>query len=138
MMSPGFQIITPDGNKIRFLYYTETTETASAFEKHLPFSREFMHARLSGFEIWIDTAPLLEIPQENASIFAEAGEVVIAPVKPQRNKIWGCMGIFYGEGRLLDAGNIFGKVHAEDFEKLKLLGDQTWRKGGQILHFEKI
>jgi hypothetical protein len=108
-MSPGFQILTADGKKIRFSYYDEAEATSIAFEKHLPFSREFLHARVSGFEIWIDTAPLLEIGQENASIFAEAGEVVIAPVKPQRNKIWGCMGIFYGEGKLLDAGNIFAK-----------------------------
>ena len=137
-MSPGFQILTLDGKKIRFMYYDEAETTSRAFEKHLPFSREFLHARVSGFEIWIDTAPLLEIGQENASIFAEAGEVVIAPVKPQRNKIWGCMGIFYGEGKLLDAGNIFAKVHESDFDMLKQLGDQIWRKGGQVLHFEKV
>ena len=137
-MSTGFQILTLDGKKIRFMYYDEAGTTSKAFEKHLPFSREFLHARVSGFEIWIDTAPLLEIGQENASIFAEAGEVVIAPIKPQRNKIWGCMGIFYGEGKLLDAGNIFAKVHESDFDMLKQLGDQIWRKGGQVLHFEKI
>ena len=35
------------------------------------------------------------------------------------------MGIFYGEGKLLDAGNIFGKVLEEDMSLLKTLGESV-------------
>jgi hypothetical protein len=94
------------------------------------------HARVSGLEIWTDDGPKLDLPQENASIFAGPGEIVLGPLRPERNKIRGCIGIFYGEGKLLDCGNIFGKVLDEDLETLKTLGDTIWRKGGIFLRFE--
>lgn len=53
---------------------------------------------VSGREIWIDDAPLLDIPQENASVFAAPGEMVIGPKSPDRNRIKGCIGLFYGVG----------------------------------------
>lgn len=49
---------------------------------------------VSGREIWIDDAPLLDIPQENASVFAAPGEMVIGPKSPDRNRIKGCIGLF--------------------------------------------
>jgi hypothetical protein len=82
-------------------------------------------------------SPELNIIQENSSVFTEPGEIVIAPVSPSRNKISKCMGIFYGEGRLLDCGNIFGTVVEEDLHLMKILGDGIWRQGGQELNFEK-
>ena len=48
------------------------------------------------------------------------------------------MGIFYGEGKLLDCGNIFAKVYDDDLALLKVLGDDIWRKGAQELHFENL
>jgi uncharacterized protein DUF3830 len=134
----SFQIKTSSGQTIRFNYYKDAApQTCAAFEETLPFSKLFYHARVSGFEIWIDNAPQLNIPQENASVFAQAGEIVIAPMQPSRNKIIGCIGIFYGEGKLVDCGNIFGKVFDEDLPILKTLGDEIWRKGAQELVFQK-
>jgi len=108
-----------------------------AFENALPFTRVFYQARTSGQEIWVDEAPLLDIPQENSSVFPEPGEIVIGPSKPSRNKIAGFMGIFYGEGRLLDSGNIFGKVWPEDLPLLSRLGECIWKEGARTLLFEK-
>src|SRR6516164_6481911 len=111
----NFIIRTKDTGIIRFAYYRHIAPiTVRAFENALPFTRVFYQARTSGQEIWVDEAPLLDIPQENSSVFPEPGEIVIGPSKPSRNKIAGFMGIFYGEGRLLDSGNIFGKVWPED------------------------
>jgi len=135
----GFHIRTTDNQTIRFRFYNDAAPiTSAAFLKALPFSRIFFHARVSGHEIWIDDAPSLNIIQENSSVFAEPGEIVIGPAKPARNKIANCMGIFYGEGKLLDAGNIFGKVVEEDFNLLKTLGDMIWRQAAQELRFEKM
>lgn len=135
----GFQIKTPDNQIVRFRFYQEEApQTVEAFVRELPFSRLFFHARVSGREIWIDDAPLLDVPQENASVFTEPGEITISPVKPTRNKTAGCIGIFYGEGKLLDCGNIFGKVFEEDFQVLEKLGDDIWRQGAQQLAFEVL
>ena len=135
-MTRIFQIKTEDSQIIRFNTYAEAPITSLTFLKALPFARTFFHARISGYEIWIDNAPILDIIQENASVFAEPGEIVISPKSPGRNKIAGCMGIFYGEGKLLDAGNIFGRVVEEDMPLLKILGDNIWRNGAQELTFE--
>lgn len=48
------------------------------------------------------------------------------------------MGIFYGEGKLVDCGNIFGKVVDEDMALLKDLGEKIWMQGEQELQFEKL
>jgi len=135
----GFLIRTKNNQIIRFRFYIDAAPiTSAAFLKALPLSRNFFHARVSGQEIWIDDVPSLNIIQENSSVFAEPGEIVIGPASPARNKIANCMGIFYGEGRLLDAGNIFGKVVDEDLNLLKTLGDIIWRQGGQELTFEEM
>src|SRR6266852_4322114 len=99
----GFIIKTSDKQIIRFTFYRDAAPvTAAAFEKILPFTRSFLHARVSGQEIWIDNAPELSIIQENASVFMSPGEVAIGPLMPLRNKVGKCMGILYGEGHLLD------------------------------------
>ena len=135
----GFSIKTVDHHAIRFRCYEEAaSQTSAAFIKILPFSILLFHARISGQEIWTDKAPELDIPQENCSVFAMPGEIVIGPVKPERNKITKCIGIFYGEGKLLDAGNIFGKVFDEDLALLKDLGEKIWKQGAQELLFEKL
>jgi uncharacterized protein DUF3830 len=135
----GFLIRTKDNQTIRFRFYDDAAPiTSAAFLKTLPFSRNFFHARVSGHEIWINDAPSLDIVQENSSVFAEPGEIVIGPALPARNKIANCMGIFYGEGKLLDGGNIFAKVVEDDFKLLKTLGDTIWRNGAQDLRFEKM
>ena len=134
----GFLIRTSDDKMIRFQFYQTAPVTSVAFARKLPFAEIFVHAKISGQEIWIDSAPALDIVQENVSVFAEPGEIAIGPINPTRNKISGCMGIFYGEGKLLDAGNIFGKVLEEDMLLLKTLGENIWRNGAQKLYFEKM
>jgi len=137
--SPGFQVLSPEGEAIKFEYYLKRAPaTAEAFDELLPFSRVFYHARVSGQEIWAGDAPILDIIQENASVFAEPGEAVFGPVQPLRNRVGGCMGIFYGEGKGLDAGNIFAKVLDKDLPKLAALGEQIWKEGGRELRFEKL
>lgn len=138
-MNQTFVIITGDQTKIRFHLYTqEAPATCAAFMNCLPFSSLFFHARVSGEEIWMDQAPELDVPQENASVFTVPGEVVLGPLKPTRAKTSKCMGIYYGEGKGLDACNIFAKVYEEDMELLKKLGDSVWRKGAQKLSFEVV
>jgi hypothetical protein len=135
----GFLIRTQDNQTIRFRFYNDTAPlTSDAFSKMLPFSRIFFHARVSGQEIWTDDSPKLDIPQENSSVFAEPGEIAIGPVKPERNKVAGLMGIFYGEGKLIDSANIFGKVLDEDMALLKEFGDKIWKLGAQELKFENL
>jgi hypothetical protein len=135
----GFTIKTSTGQLIRFRFYLDAAPaTAEAFSKSLPFTRLFYHARVSGQEIWTEDAPKLDMLQENSSVFAEPGEIAISPIKPVRNKTAGFMGIFYGEGKLIDGGNIFGKVVDEDLDLLKKLGDDIWKQGAQELLFEEI
>lgn len=122
---------------IRFrLYADEAPQTVRTFLQALPFSRTFMHARVSGQEIWIDDAPAFEVIQENASVFTAPGEVVLGPSRPVRCKTAGCLGIYYGEGKGLDAANIFAKVEAEDLPLLQALGHRIWKEGVQELWFE--
>jgi len=104
----------------------------------LPFTRTFMHARVSGQEVWIDDAPPLDVIQENASVFTEPGEAVYGPLAARRTKTINCMGIYYGEGKGLDCCNIFAKVFDEDMHLLKSLGDSIWKNGVQQLTFEKL
>lgn len=135
----GFCIITPDNRILRFRYYTQAAPvTSAAFAGLLPFTRTFIHARVSGQEIWTDDAPRLDIPQENASVFVEAGEVVFGPSKPERTKTANCIGIYYGEGKGLDAANIFARVIDEDVEILKELGDTIWKHGILELRFSAL
>jgi hypothetical protein len=135
----GF-IIKTSGNKvIRFKFYLEAAPaTCDAFAKLLPFTRPFLHARVSGQEIWTDSAPPLDVIQENASVFTEPGEVVLGPSKPARAKTANCMGIYYGEGRGLDCCNIFAKVWDEDMDLLKTLGDSIWKQGAEDIRFEPL
>lgn len=127
----GFVIKTLDHKSIRFRYYKEDAPvTCEAFASVLPFTRTFLHARVSGEEIWTDNVPPLDIIQENASIFTLPGEVVYGPLKPARTRTSNCMGIYYGEGKGLDCCNIFAKVFDEDLEVLKELGTYIWKNGG--------
>lgn len=134
----GF-IIKFENNIIRFEYYlTEAPETCAAFHAALPFSRKFFHARVSGQEFWTDQGLLLQMPQENASVFTQPGEAVIGPVLPSRVKTANAIGIYYGEGKGLDAANIFATVVPEDLPALKALGESIWKEGQKILYFEAL
>jgi len=135
----GFILKTSNNKIIRFSYYPDTAPvTSKAFASLLPFTRTFIHARVSGQEVWTDNAPSLDIIQENASVFTEPGEVVFGPLKPLRTKTSNCMGIYYGEGKGLDCCNIFAKVFDEDRELLKVLGEAIWKHGEQAVTFEKL
>jgi len=130
----GFKVITKDKQEIRFNFYLDTAPiTSKAFIEILPFTRMFYHARVSGQEIWIDNVPPLDIIQENASVFTEPGEVVFGPKKPIRSKTTNCFGIYYGNGKGLDACNIFAKVFDSDKQKLIDLGGSIWVNGAQEL-----
>jgi hypothetical protein len=130
----GFKITTADNQEINFEFYLDTAPvTSKAFLGILPFTRTFYHARVSGQEIWIDDVPQLDIIQENASVFTKPGEVVFGPAKPVRNKTANCFGIYYGDGRGLDACNIFAKVMDSDRQKLIGLGNKIWKNGSQEL-----
>lgn len=130
----GFKIRTPDNQEIKFELYIDTAPvTSKAFLSILPFTRTFHHARVSGQEIWIDDVPKLDIIQENASVFTEPGEVVFGPAKPIRTKTANCFGIYYGDGKGLDACNIFAKVIDSDKQKLFDLGNKIWKNGSQEL-----
>jgi len=132
MSMTGFKIITKDNQEINFKFYLDSAPiTCEAFAQILPFTRTFYHARVSGQEIWINNIQPLGIIQENASVFTEPGEVVLGPSKPQRTKTANCFGIYYGEGKGLDAANIFAKVAAADLQKLVDLGNNIWKNGGQ-------
>ena len=134
-----FLIKIQDNLTIRFrFYHKEAPLTAKAFASKIPFSKPFLHARISGEEIWTDDGPQLDIQQENVTVFAEPGEIVVGPLKPERNKVANCIGIFYGKGQLMDGANIFGKVVDEDMPLLEALGELIWREGEQVLTFEKI
>lgn len=138
-MTNGFTLTTTTGIIIRFRFYNnEAPITSGAFAALLPFSLTFFHARVSGQEIWVDKVPVLDIIQENASVFTMPGEVVYGPLKPARTKTTNCMGIYYGEGRGLDCANIFAKVFEEDMDKLVVLGNEIWKQGEQELMFEKL
>jgi hypothetical protein len=133
----GFVLLSQHQAAIRFhLYWEEAPLTAAAFACALPLSRMFYHAKFSGQEIWIDNLPPLDIIQENASVFTEPGEVVLGPAKPARVKTANCLGIYYGQGRGLDACNIFARVAEEDRQRLFELGEQVWKGGAQELRFE--
>ncbi|OJU43121.1 MAG: hypothetical protein BGN96_02065 [Bacteroidales bacterium 45-6] len=130
----GFKITTQDGQEIKFEFYLEDSPiTSTAFQSILPFTRTFNHARVSGQEIWIDDVPKLDIIQENASVFTEPGEVVFGPTKPIRTKTANCFGIYYGNGKGLDACNIFARVVESDKQKLIDLGNSIWKNGSQDL-----
>lgn len=135
----GFKITTPHNEEIQFEYYSDDAPvTSKAFAKILPFTKTFYHARVSGQEIWIDNVPPLDIIQENASVFTEPGEVVFGPSKPLRCKTANCFGIYYGEGKGLDACNIFAKVIDSDKYKLTDLGNHIWKFGSMELTISPI
>ena len=135
----GFSLTTKSGIVIRFrLYRNEAPKTCEAFLQALPFSRVLFHARYSGEEIWTDKAPELFIPQENATVFTKVGEVVLGPQQPSRVKTAGCLGIYYGEGRGIDAANVFAQVIEEDKHILRELGNNIWKNGEEELLFSAI
>ena len=132
------QITNTSGESIVLDLYDELApETISALWEILPFEREIFHARLSGQEIWCDDMPVLDVPQENASIHAQPGEFVVGPKNPIRNQITGCLGLFYGKGALIDCGNVIGKVRKEDMSVLKSWGQDIWQNGSQKLSFSR-
>lgn len=136
----AYSLTTPDNCIIRFRCYTaEAAQSVAAFEKVLPFSLAFYHARTSGQEVWVANAFTFDVAQENASVFTQPGEMVLGPMKPTRAPAMnGSLGIYYGEGKGLDAANIFAKVFDEDLPLLQALGEQIWKQGEQVLRFEKM
>ena len=138
-MNKGFKLTSKHGVVIRFSYYSDDAPvTVKAFHQLLPFTRTFKHARISGEEIWTDEAPPLSIIQENASIFTVPGEMLYGPSLPVRTKTYNCIGIYYGNGKGLDAANIFACVINEDRELLRTLGNNIWLHGSEELTFSEI
>ncbi len=135
----GFTLTSPNNQPIRFQYYLQDAPAScSAFHAQLPCSFTLYHARVSGQEFWAANVLELDIPQENASVLTMPGEVVLGPLRPTRVKTAGAIGIYYGEGKGLDAANIFAKCVDEDLPLLITLGEQIWKGGEQELSFEAI
>jgi hypothetical protein len=135
----GFKISTSDNQEIRFQLYIEAAQvTSKAFLDILPFTKTFYHARVSGQEIWINDVQTHDIIQENASIYTKPGEVVFGPAKPERSMTANCFGIYYGEGKGLDACNIFARVIESDEQKLVDLGISIWKSGAQELTISRL
>lgn len=135
----GFTVTTRDEAVIRFrLYEQEAPVTCAAFTALLPFTRMFLHASVSGQEIWTGQAPPLDIIQENASVFTLPGEVVYGPLHPARARTSNCMGIYYGAGKGLDSCNIFAIVLEEDRQLLEQLGKDIRENGKQELIFSPM
>lgn len=129
-------LITPNEKSIRFkLYESEAPVTCKEFTKIIPFEAKAVQARMAGEEIWIPEGPELKIPQENATVHLEPGELGFAPVHP-RNEVARSIAILYGEAQLHDCVNVFGKVFEEDMKLLKELGEQIWLEGSRTLRFE--
>ncbi len=134
-----FNIRNKSGVQIRFRYYLkEAPESCCAFDSILPLKRIFYHARVSGQDIWFDNLPDLNIIRENASVFTVPDEAVLSPSHPKRTRTANCFGIYYGEGRGLDACNIFASVFDEDREKLTLPGDEIWKNGAMEIIMERF
>ena len=132
----GFVIQVENFLPIRFEYYwDDAPQTCAAFETCLPTSMKMFQARVSGQEFWTDAAPMLDIPQENASVFTKPGEMVIGPKSATRTSTVCCCGIYYGEGKGLDACNIFACVVEEDRERLAQLGEAIWKNGQMEVRF---
>jgi hypothetical protein len=139
MSEAGFYLYTPDGVRIRFQYYLDQAPlTCEAFAKQLPFSRLFLHARYSGSEIWTGDMPPINVIQENASVWVCSGEVVVGPESAKRTSTINCLGIYYGEGKGVDACNIFAMVLEEDRDALAQLGELIWKSGELELTFERL
>lgn len=121
---------------IRFeLYKKEAPRTCKAFTKYLPLKRKFIHAKISGEEIWT-YGPKIKIKQENASVRLKPGEMGYAPFV-KRSDISNAIAIVYGRAILWDCVNVFAKVVKRDFKKLKELAREI-KKGPKILGFELI
>ncbi len=104
--------------------------TCKAIAKRLPLRARALQARFAGEEIWIPKGPSLKIPQENATINLRFGEIGYAPINP-RNEVARSIAIVYGEAKLSDCVNVFGRVFDEDRKLLKKLGEQIWLKGAR-------
>ena len=127
----------PGDRQIRFsLYLDAAPVTCEAFCKALPFQLKLLHAKVSGQELWSPNGPSLDIIQENATVFLDAGEIAIGPLKPARNKLPRSIGIFYGDGKLVDCANVFAKVYEEDMVALKNIGEQVWLESAPVVTFE--
>ena len=135
----GFQVSASGGEPIPFEYNLRfAVETCEAFDELLPFNCGFKHVETSRPELWTENAPVLDILQQYSTAYAEAGEVLLGPVGPLRNRISGSLRIFYGKGQSLDAGNVFARVFKGELDKLAALGNRIRKEGSVELSFEQL
>lgn len=133
----SFVLRTPQGRRLKFqLYDRDAPLTCKALSKAMPFTARAVQAREAGEEIWIPKGPRLRIAQENATARLRFGEIGYAPPH-RRSEIRQSMAIVYGEAKLWDCVNVFGRVASEDRNALKKLGEQIWLKGARVLRFER-
>jgi hypothetical protein len=64
--------------------------------------------------------------------------VVVGPESAKRTSTINCLGIYYGEGKGVDACNIFAMVLEEDRDALAQLGELIWKSGELELTFERL
>ena len=82
----GFKLVTKDGVEIHFKFYLdEAPVTCKAFHEDPSFHQGVLSCPCLGHgDSESTTYRALDIIQENASVFAEPGEVVVGPSRPTR------------------------------------------------------
>lgn len=109
----------------------EAPKTYKAFVKRLPLKRKFVHAKISGEEIWT-YGPKIKVIQENASVRLRPGELGYAPFV-KRSDISNAIAIVYGRAVLWDSVNVFARASGSNLKNLKKLAKLIDKKKSAVL-----
>jgi hypothetical protein len=97
----------------------------------------FIHAKISGQEIYAPKGPRLKITQENASVRLKPGEIGYAPSMPRKSGIENNIALVYGKAVLWDSVNVFGKIFPRDRDNLKKLAKKI-KSGSAVISIEVV
>ncbi len=112
------------------LYRKEAPDTCKNFLKNLPLKRKFVHAKISGEEIWT-FGPKIKVKQENASARLKPGEIGYAsPLN--RSDISKAIAIVYGRAILWDCVNVFARADGSNLRNLKRLAKIIEKKSATL------
>ena len=88
-------------------------KTIEAILSVLPLKMEFVQARFAGEEIWSPKPLKIKLQKENSSRILLPGEIGFAPFV-KSNKVAGALAIVYGEAKLSDYVNVFGRARGKN------------------------